>query len=396
MKFTIGTVTSNIEFEEDLRLIKSSLLYADEIELIGMAEYAVFKYLPMCVSSAKDLYTLMDNMIPILKLVDGNGAPEMLDQIEILKEQMDPFMPLLRKKKHRSTQEILAQKKAMVALEQSKDMLTEGIKKIIDTPSSQAINDLIEKGIVSVFDYKDIEFNVDSLAGGYFGNLVGTVKNRDAFPLFDKASNEVISHVAHSKILNFAEINPEILRHAGVSTNILMTLPSLGEADFDEIVDFKKENERALIGFRKAIYDFSEKIKSLPWDDDFEFECTKLYATEVAPKIEEINELSTQTSVAKNMGRKFVRDAEVRKSLKYVSGGLAAQVTTKMDIMNAFTDIKDLLLSAAMIVIAPKSVEAFMKMLELHSRAKEEIDDINRDIRGNTMFYYYKARNKFS
>ena len=42
MKFSIGTASSSLEFEEDMRLIKSSLLYADEIELIGMAEYAVF------------------------------------------------------------------------------------------------------------------------------------------------------------------------------------------------------------------------------------------------------------------------------------------------------------------------------------------------------------------
>ena len=43
MKFTIGTVSGYLEFTEDINLIKSSLLYADEIEMIGMLEYAVFK-----------------------------------------------------------------------------------------------------------------------------------------------------------------------------------------------------------------------------------------------------------------------------------------------------------------------------------------------------------------
>ena len=46
MKFTIGTVSNSLNLEEDLRLIKSSILYADEIELIGMVEYALYKYLP--------------------------------------------------------------------------------------------------------------------------------------------------------------------------------------------------------------------------------------------------------------------------------------------------------------------------------------------------------------
>ena len=49
MKFTIGTASSSMNFEEDLKLIKSSLLYADSIELIGMAEYAIYNYLPRCI-----------------------------------------------------------------------------------------------------------------------------------------------------------------------------------------------------------------------------------------------------------------------------------------------------------------------------------------------------------
>ena len=47
MKFTIGTVSNSLDLAEDLKLIKSSILYADEIELIGMAEYALYKYLPI-------------------------------------------------------------------------------------------------------------------------------------------------------------------------------------------------------------------------------------------------------------------------------------------------------------------------------------------------------------
>ena len=39
MKFSIGTASSSLEFEEDMRLIKSSLLYADEIELIGLKRW---------------------------------------------------------------------------------------------------------------------------------------------------------------------------------------------------------------------------------------------------------------------------------------------------------------------------------------------------------------------
>ena len=55
MKFTIGTASSSMNFEEDLKLIKSSLLYADTIELIGMAEYAIYKYFQKCFDKSSPL-----------------------------------------------------------------------------------------------------------------------------------------------------------------------------------------------------------------------------------------------------------------------------------------------------------------------------------------------------
>ena len=78
MKFTIGTASSNMEFKEDLKLIKSSLLYADEIELIGMAEYAVFNYLPKCLSEANEINEIINyssrDKFQLRQIVSGNRS----------------------------------------------------------------------------------------------------------------------------------------------------------------------------------------------------------------------------------------------------------------------------------------------------------------------------------
>ena len=395
MKFTIGTVSSNLEFEEDLKLIKSSLLYADEVELIGMAEYTIFNYLPNCVNSSNDVFDLMDSMIPILKMVEGNGAPELLDRIKEVMEQVEPYMPYFRKKKKRNKAEIMAQLKIKKALETSKAELITGIEKLTDNPGSKAIKTLINNGTIIVHDYNDKTLSLDSLAGGYFGNLIGVMKNGTSYPLFDKSSVDIISNVLKNEYIDFSKYNLEIIRHAGVSTNILMTLPGLEYASIDEILDFKKENEQSLVKFRASIYDFSEKIKSLPWDDDFQYECAKLYARDVLPKVEEINEIATDTSVSKNMSKQFLRDAEVRKDLRYLAGGLATRITTATSLVTAFDSIRELVLKLSLVVIAPASIDAFMRAMSYHSKAKEEVKKIDREIKGNSMFYYYKASEKF-
>ncbi len=99
MKFTIGTVSGYLEFTEDINLIKSSLLYADEIEMIGMIEYAVFKYLPNRVNDAKSLEELMTNWVPFLESVEVPGRTEILTQIRDLQDQFTVINPILRKKK---------------------------------------------------------------------------------------------------------------------------------------------------------------------------------------------------------------------------------------------------------------------------------------------------------
>ena len=109
MKFTIGTASSSMNFEEDLKLIKCSLLYADSIELIGMAEYAIFNYLPRCFDESKSLENMLKSFIPFLTSFDSAETKALVEQLNNASELLEPYMPYMRKKKKRNKQEIFAQ-----------------------------------------------------------------------------------------------------------------------------------------------------------------------------------------------------------------------------------------------------------------------------------------------
>lgn len=391
MKFILGTASSSLQFEEDLKLIKSSLLYADEIELIGMAEYAVFKYLPKCLSSVKDVESLVDSFVPFLKSINSEDANSIIEQLEGIKAGIMPFKTYLTRKKHRTRQELLAQMKYKQTLDQFNKTLSEGLSQYTESPNANEINKLIDRGIISVFDYGYEEFNVDALAGGYVGNLLGTIQNHAAYPLFDEASNSVISTFSKNKLLDLGHVDNEIIVHAGLASNILMTLPTLEKATIDEILDFKKDMQGPLANFRKAIYIFAENIESHPWDQDFQYDCLKIYSTEVAPKVEELNVLSSETSVLKNMGRKVLADEEIRKKAAWAAGGLVTTITTANNMVGAMDALQNLILSASAIVIAPNAVSALLKTLNLRSVAKQEVKKQENEMKKNTMYYYYLA-----
>ena len=88
MKFTIGTVSSSPNLTEDLKLIKSSILYADEIELIGMMEYALYKYMPANVFGAKDLESIIPAWILFIESIHPEGGETMVQKLEYTQQQL--------------------------------------------------------------------------------------------------------------------------------------------------------------------------------------------------------------------------------------------------------------------------------------------------------------------
>ena len=111
----------------------------------------------------------------------------------------------------------------------------------------------------------------------------------------------------------------------------------------------------------------------------------------MVPKVEELNELSSDTPVLKNMGRKVLADEEIRKNAKYLTGGLVTTITTSSNMIGALDAFKNWILGLSMLVVMPNAVSAFMKTLNMASEAKQEIKETKKEMTGNTMYYYYKA-----
>ena len=88
MKFTIGTVSNFQEYSEELLLIKSSLLYADEIELIGLTEYAVYKYLPYILDGNKNMEEIFDALAVFLNALNFPEKEDVLRDLNLIHTQL--------------------------------------------------------------------------------------------------------------------------------------------------------------------------------------------------------------------------------------------------------------------------------------------------------------------
>ena len=108
-----------------------------------------------------------------------------------------------------------------------KDKLEEAMAQLITQPSSLELQGLVEKGIVSIFDYQMQSMNTDEMTGGYFGKMMNAIYAANTFPLFDDISAGLVQSIAQAKLIDISKLDGEVLRHAGVESIILMTLPTL-------------------------------------------------------------------------------------------------------------------------------------------------------------------------
>ena len=389
MKFTIGTVSNFQQYENALNLIKSSLLYADEIELIGLTEYAVFKYLPTLLDSEKTLDELIDGMIPFLRSVNFPDMETTLQQLEAAQSKLQLLTPLLKKRKHRSTKEIQAQIQMNLLKKGLMEQLNPAMQKLTDEPTSKELQKLIDSKTINIFDYQLQGISTNEMTGSYVASLLNTVFARNNFPLFDDKSTGLIAHIAKAQLIDISKTDADVIRHAGVASTILRTLPTLEAAPYDEIIDFKKQNTVYLSRFRTAIYGFSEKISSLPWDHEFQYECLKLYEAEVLPQVNEINEIFTENSTLKNFGKKVFADEEIRKKASWAMGGLAVAITTPSSLSAVF---RSMLVAMSLATFSKEASQAFLKLINMGVEAHNEADKARKQGKENVMYYYYLAR----
>ena len=334
-------------------------------------------------------------MIPALRSflqsLKPAGSEELLGQLDYADAQLQILTPYLKRKKHRSKQEIIAQMKFKQLEIQCREQLKSGIQQLYIHPGTQEIKNYVDRNIVSVYDYDFDGFDANELAGGYFANLMNAMYNGTAYPLFDKASSGLIDSVIKTKLLDIGRLDENVLRHAGIASEILMTLPTLESASVDELLSLKNENQVPLTNFRKAIYDFSMQIHSLPWDDNFQYDCLQLYNTQVLPKVQEINETLTQTSVLRNLGKRALADEELRKKAGYAAAGLTTAITTSTDLFGVFNSIKAFILVAGIAAVSKEAVTGFLKIADLYYKARTETTERTDTARKNVMYYYYLA-----
>jgi hypothetical protein len=365
---TIGVgPQGDLNLENDLRLIKAALLYADHATLYSLTTSAIFSILAVGQLDERRQLDLLESVIPVLK--PGPEGEELVASIRGLR-------PVLFGKRLARGQ-VFAQARFMERLRRHRDQMRVTAEGVAEKAGALGVLSALQTNLLEVR-----MFNAGDTAAAVreFVDVMGrTVDDPSTYPLFDdQTGNLVRLGIAEGKMTPSAAAVARG-RHSTLAANLLQRLPTLDGASVDELIDIRRELERPLVAFRGGILRFSEDVSSAAWDDDFLAEAQVVFDRDVLPAVREIEE-----QVASNAYlRALLRKVSAKESMVVPAGsGLA------------------LALSAASAIPAIATVAAGVATVAAAGTAAGlAYDEWRRErtrIEHNQMFFYYGAAKRYS
>lgn len=369
--FTIAVAPNSMSIEQDMLFVKSALLYSDTINLVSPMASIYFKLTDKANNrNERTLSNLLKEVIPYCENFDPlycNNAKQIIKQ----------FDDIVNSKKYKSVP-FIVKNTTRQGLQKFSNEIKLVLEKNLGEINCQSLTKLVESKKVELYDFKNSIVKDDTYIDEYYNILKQSVSNARTFPLFDDLSNSLIQSAIKEGIIILNNSNEFEVKHANLTNNLLVALPSFEFASIDEILDIRKELEAPLIRFRSRLLSFDNEIQSMPWDDDFQIECKKIYLREVAPSVLEIDELTKDSSFIKNLGYSFLTDESALKNTGQlvVTVAMAGAITAFSDVMSS----EQAFIAAGGAYAASKVAAAF-----------KEHKDKQREITSKDMYFYYRA-----
>lgn len=277
-----------------LRLVRSALLYADEVTLISPAAAAV-KAGSVVLEGTRN-----DRVRRLMRLSSALMQPEYRDLLEIylatprarrrsvralagFEERLRPNML--------EVEGVIRRMREQSGVAELEEAERAGVLRIdsLGIAPEEFIQDsvVLAQRRVDVAEGRSpsglLGDSTERAATAMLESLVRCVSPRSmTFPLFDEAATEVIRDLANGDHRTLSRL-PAV--ESGLSSSFVGTLPTFPDASVMEILDVRKAARPSLIQFRGAVAGMALEVENAAWDATFEDEAQALFRANVAPEL---------------------------------------------------------------------------------------------------------------
>lgn len=292
----------------DVRLVKAALLYADEVELLGLSANLVHA---IGLAPGAEHLSLSD----LVELVEATGRTTFPPQMRGLLPAFDAAgrgdleLPA-------ELHEAAAQLAEFVA--QANELLGPAQADILNSTGGEELRPALASGILSVADLGVGMKDAVAAATGRGSNSDREIRQwldeidmrlRDGRTrlLFDRGSGDLVQSMFEEGVIATDQIGLRLAGSAALGAGFVARLPAFTEAPMDELLDLRNDLGSPLTRYRGAIAKFSATMPRLV-GRDLDHEVGHLWEQEVAPALEEINALLHDHTYVRELAHHALQD----------------------------------------------------------------------------------------
>lgn len=358
--------TYRLSLENELKMVKAALLYANHAKLCSMTSSAL-------------LAGLNFTELPIHKKVDfveamGARLAGYFDTSSI-SDVIGQYRQAWRKRYSKDGRAKL--KLLETHLEKVWPIVEAQTAELVHKAGGNGILQAKESGLLEIHTFDNALLKMFSQGAEhrewmmeYVGVIANSVSDASTYPLFDELMSRLIGSGIRAGFIAVSESGTIRAKEAGLAAELFKRLPLFEEASIDEILDIRKELEQPLIRFRSAMIDFSEKIKDAAWDENFSFDAEQVFNRDVAPVVLNIEDEVKANSYLRELARKWID-----KPLLITGGSALALALSNLPVPS----------------IAALAVGITANTLAAIYDTNKEWRKQQRAVEQNNMYFYYRA-----
>jgi hypothetical protein len=304
MQITIATSPQMpLNLAHDIALVRTAILYADRTILCSPAYSILLPLLRLGKLKPEEQLDFLERSIPYSGLSDSQkelALAGVREERHLLSEG-NLIQRLFNRQKVQKRLKINWERLKKETRPLNQDVAFEEFSTAIkgDLLHIHSFKTLESADIENKGFYSDVPKTTSSLVKEFIQFAGQSVSDGSTYPLFDNGTAAEIQKRIGLGTMSVSDLHIDRSKHVALAGDLLRKLPLLEDVPIDEIIDIRSELEKPLVRFRSGLIEYSEEIKSAPWDRDFEIEADQLFRKYVGPAIQDISdEIQASSSLA--------------------------------------------------------------------------------------------------
>ncbi|OFJ57581.1 hypothetical protein HMPREF2857_09935 [Corynebacterium sp. HMSC076C10] len=282
------------EVSDDLRLIRSGLLYADHISVLSLGTTLLHQFLRLNDLDDTMLIAFFFNQM----FEAGALSAEQMEQFERVfdvLEQIESQKESVNRKTWRKGPQFAEQRKVWNQLHPILREMTEGVRRNFNdmwkSAGGEEIDAAEKAGILTFDDEWTNElyqlFESDNLkTKAEF--LAKSLNTSGSAILMDPMMHDLYKAMHNEGHLNIPKFRKDNIRTTKLGTQMTISLPNLSEAPVPVILDVRNQIEPRLHQYRQSVKSLNTKLHEEIFSENLDEEIEQLWFDDVLPHVQEL------------------------------------------------------------------------------------------------------------